>query len=272
VTALIEAVNISKTYRIKTEFSGTKTVHAADDVSLTVNRGEAHGLAGESGCGKTTLAKLLLRLENPDSGSIRFEGRDFTRLSGGELKQFRRQAQIIFQDPHSSLDPRMTVREIIEEPLIIHSMGNSSDRLKTVAGLMDTTGLSRAFLDRYPHEFSGGQRQRIGIARALALNPKLIVADECVSALDVSIQAQILNLLKDLREELGLSYLFVSHDLSVMRFLCDRVTVMYAGKVVETNTAEKLLTEPQHPYTKTLLAAVPDISRAGQTGWRDKAE
>ncbi|MDD4003653.1 MAG: ATP-binding cassette domain-containing protein [Elusimicrobiaceae bacterium] len=257
MTALLEAKNLVRTYRMKTAFSGVKQVRAVDDVSLTVNPGEAHGIAGESGCGKTTLAKLLLRLEDADSGSVFFDGRDITALSGGALKAFRKQAQIIFQDPQSSLDPRMTVRELIEEPLVIHSTGDRAQRLETVIALMDKTGLSASFLDRYPHEFSGGQRQRIGVARALALNPRLIVADECVSALDVSIQAQILNLLKDLRAEFGLSYLFVSHDLSVMRFLCDRITVMHEGRAVETGPASQLLGAPRHPYTKTLLAAVP---------------
>lgn len=257
MTALLEVKNLVKTYRIQTAFSGTKTVRAVDDVSLAVKSGEAHGIAGESGCGKTTLAKLVLLLEKADSGSVAFEGSDVTGLSGKELKAFRRQAQIIFQDPQSSLDPRMTVREIIEEPLVIHGIGDSAHRLKAVTELMNKTGLSASFMDRYPHEFSGGQRQRIGIARALALRPKLIVADECVSALDVSISAQILNLLKDLRAEFGLSYLFVSHDLSVMRFLCDTITVMHAGKAVESGPAQELLTAPKHAYTQTLLAAVP---------------
>ncbi|MFA6584097.1 MAG: ATP-binding cassette domain-containing protein [Elusimicrobiaceae bacterium] len=262
MTDLFKAENIIKTYRIKTAFSGTHTVRAVDGVTFTVARGEVHGVAGESGCGKTTLAKILLRLENPDSGRIIFDGQDITRLKGSDLKAFRRRAQVIFQDPYSSLDPRMTVREIIEEPLLIHRLcKTSAERGAIAAALLDKTGLSSEYMDRYPHEFSGGQRQRIGIARALALKPDVIVADECVSALDVSVQAQVLNLLKDLKKEMGLSYIFISHDLSVLRFLCDRISVMSHGRIVESGPAGQILTAPQNHYTKTLLSAVPECPR-----------
>ena len=230
-------------------------VRAVEQVSLTLNRGEAYGLVGESGCGKTTLARTVLRLVDPTSGAIWFDGTNITSLKGNALAPYRKQVGAIFQDPFSSLNPRMTTGQILSEVLHVHRYeGNIADR---VAELLSLCGLAPRFAELYPHEMSGGQRQRVGIARALALEPELIVCDEAVSALDVSIQAQIINLLEELRAKFGLTYLFIGHDLSVVRHLCDRLAVMYLGRIMETGTSEELFASPRHPYTKALIDAVP---------------
>lgn len=235
----------------------TGTVQAVDGVSFALRRGKTLGIVGESGCGKSTLARVITRLLDPSSGSLFLEGRDVTRLSGRELREFRRRVQIIFQDPFSSLNPRHSVGQIIALPMRVQGVEPAGGEKPRVQELMEMVGLNPEHYNRYPHEFSGGQRQRIGIARALSLNPEVIVADEPVSALDVSIQAQILNLLQRLQRELGLSYVFIAHDLSVVRRISDDVGVMYLGKIVESGPAEALYASPRHPYTKTLLSAVP---------------
>lgn len=241
----------------KTLFKPGVTVKAVDGVSFQVGRGEVLGLVGESGSGKTTLGRAVLRLVEPTDGSVQFDGTEVVGLPAPQLKALRSQMQIIFQDPYASLNPRMSVGQIIGEALLLHHIGTRSDRSDRVGDLLEKVGLPRSAAARFPHEFSGGQRQRIGIARALAVNPQFIVADEPVSALDVSIQAQIINLLQDLRQELGLSLLFIGHDLSVIEFLCDRVVVMYLGKIMETATAADLYARPRHPYTRALLDAAP---------------
>ncbi|MBI2440600.1 MAG: ABC transporter ATP-binding protein [Lentisphaerae bacterium] len=236
-------------------------VRAVDGVSLAVASGESVGLVGESGCGKSTLGNTILRLVPACSGQIRFENQDVLALGCGDLFRYRRRAQMIFQDPYGSLNPRLTIGAAIEECLAVHRLGNRLERRERVRHLLETVGLESDYAARYPHEFSGGQRQRVGIARALALDPVFIVADEPVSALDVSVQAQILNLLKDLQLSRNLAYLFIAHDLSVVRYMCSRVLVMYFGRIVEAADAAELFAHPAHPYTRTLLAAVPDIER-----------
>ncbi len=232
-------------------------VRAVEDVSFTIDEGETFGLVGESGSGKTTTGRCILRLIEPTSGEVRFRGEDVLRFSRARMRQARRDMQIVFQDPYSSLNPRMRVGAIVEEPLIIHRMGTRSERKARVEELFRLVGLDPAQLTRYPHQFSGGQRQRIGLARALALNPSLVIADEPVSALDVSVQAQVINLLMDLQERLKLTYLFIAHDLRLVQHICRRVAVMYLGRIVEMGPTERLFAAPAHPYTRALLSAIP---------------
>ncbi len=241
----------------KTLFKEGVTLRALDGVSFTVGKGEVVGLVGESGSGKTTLGRAVLRLVEPTSGKVRLGDKDVTALPSADLKALRSKMQIIFQDPYASLNPRMSVGQTLGEALMLHKIGTRKDRDQRIGDLLEQVGLPRSAAARFPHEFSGGQRQRIGIARALAVNPEFIVADEPVSALDVSIQAQIINLLQDLRRELGLSLLFIGHDLSVIEFLCDRVIVLYLGRVMEMGTAAELYSNPRHPYTRALLDAAP---------------
>ena len=237
--------------------SGAHAVRAMDDVSFSIERGETFGLVGESGSGKTTTGRCILRLIEPTSGEVIFEGRSVLELPGREMRRVRQDMQIVFQDPYSSLDPRMRVSEILEEPLVIHRLGSRAERRRRVEELLPLVGLEREHLQRYPHEFSGGQRQRIGLARAIALSPSLIIADEPVSALDLSVQAQVVNLLMDLQQRLQLTYLFIAHDLRLVEHICDRVAVMYRGRIVEIGDTAKLFTAPQHPYTRALLSAIP---------------
>jgi len=262
--------NVTKNFVVRRSLLGlpTAAVRAVDGVSFSVARGETLALVGESGCGKSTVGRLALRLMEPTAGAIRFDGRDLAALSGAELRRVRAGAQLIFQDPYGSLNPRMTVGEMLAEPLLLHTDLAADDRRERVADLLRTVGLRGEHAQRYPHEFSGGQRQRIAIARALAVEPKLIVCDEPVSALDVSIRSQILNLLKDLQQRLGLAYIFISHDLAVVKHIAARVAVMYLGRIVESAASEAIFAEPRHPYTQALLSAAPVPSTAGRRARR----
>jgi len=232
---------------------------AVQDVSLTLHKGETLGIVGESGCGKTTLARMIAHMEKPTAGEVRYKGQNIFKFSKTQLKAYRRKTQFIFQDPYSSLNPRMTAGEIIGEPFVIHRSNLAQDIDTNLESIMKMVGLSKDHQRRYPHEFSGGQRQRIGIARAIALRPEIIIADEPVSALDVSVQAQILNLLKDLQDEFNLTYIFISHDMGVIRFISDRIAVMYQGRIVEMASNQQIFENPRHPYTRTLLDAVPRL-------------
>jgi oligopeptide transport system ATP-binding protein len=261
--SLLEVKNLKVHFPVKHGLlsRARQSVKAVDDVSFTIAPGETLGLVGESGCGKTTLGRAIVRLVEPTAGSVFFEGEDITQMGGGKLRARRRRLQMIFQDPYGSLNPRMTVEDIIGEALDIHKLVESSvARRKRVAELLKAVGLDPVHAQRYPHEFSGGQRQRIGIARALAVEPKLIICDEPVSALDVSVQAQIVNLLQDLQQSHGIAYLFIAHDLAVVEYISRRVMVMYLGKVVEMAEAKALLREPKHPYTQALISAVPEVN------------
>ncbi len=259
---LVEIEHLTKRFAVKQGVfaRGKAEVHAVEDISLNVRRGETLGIVGESGCGKSTTARLILRLLDLTAGTIRFDGRDISKLSPRAMRPLRREMQMIFQDPYSSLNPRKTVGQIIGAPFEIHGVKGGRQRVQE---LLETVGLSPEHYNRYPHEFSGGQRQRIGVARALALSPKLIVCDEPVSALDVSIQAQILNLLRNLQNEFNLTYVFISHDLSVIRQIADRIAVMYLGRIVEIGDSESIYESPKHPYTAALLSAVPRATAAG---------
>jgi peptide/nickel transport system ATP-binding protein len=258
--ALLTVTNLQKHFPIRSGVLVERQVgevKAVDDVSFHIHPGETLGLVGESGSGKSTTGYCILQLLKPTGGSIVFDGTELTTAGREQMRRMRRELQIVFQDPYSSLDPRMTVGDIVSEPLVVHGIGSRRDRRARVRELLDVVGFNPGFTNRYPHEFSGGQRQRIGIARALALNPKLIVCDEPVSALDVSIQAQIINLLKDLQHDFGLTYLFIAHDLAVVRSMSDRIAVMNKGQIVEIGPAEEVYTNPQEDYTKALLSAVP---------------
>ncbi|WP_044339710.1 ABC transporter ATP-binding protein [Rossellomorea aquimaris] len=256
---LLKVENLKKHFPITGGILGrpVSSVKAVDGVSFTVNKGETLGIVGESGCGKSTTGRMLMRLIDPSEGKVTFEDRELTSLSNSEMRKIRREMQMVFQDPFASLNPRHTVEQILEEPLKVHGIGSAKERKKRVHELLNIVGLSSYHAKRYPHQFSGGQRQRIGIARALMTNPKLIIADEPVSALDVSIQSQVLNLMQDLQKEFGLTYIFIAHDLGVVRHISDRVGVMYLGKMVELSNSETLYEKPLHPYTQALLSAVP---------------
>jgi oligopeptide transport system ATP-binding protein len=269
--ALVKVSNLKKHFPITSGILVQRevgAVKAVDGVTFTVFKGETLGLVGESGCGKSTTGRTVLQLYRPTSGTVEFEGTELTKLNGEDLRKMRRRMQMIFQDPYASLNPRMTVGRIISEPLKVHNVGNAKEQMERVQYLLEKVNLNPYFVNRYPHEFSGGQRQRIGIARALALNPSFIVCDEPISALDVSIQAQVVNLLQDLQTEFGLTYLFIAHDLSMVRHICDRVAVMYLGQIVEVAPSDELYNNPLHPYTQALLSAVPvpdpDVERKRQ--------
>lgn len=252
--ALLETIDLVKHFPVA---DSDDVVQAVDRISFSIRGGETLGLVGESGCGKSTVGRCLLRLHEPTAGEIRFEGQNILEKSTSEMQRLRREMQMIFQDPYASLNPRLTLRAIVSEPLRIHKIGDKKDQNRRVEELLEKVGLDPNYADRYPHEFSGGQRQRIGIARALALNPKLVICDEPVSALDVSVQAQVINLLQDLQQEFGLTYLFISHGLAVVEHISDRVAVMYLGKIVEIASSFDIYSRPMHPYTQALLSAIP---------------
>jgi oligopeptide/dipeptide ABC transporter ATP-binding protein len=265
VTALLEVHDLVKHYPVPRLLGQRQAyVQAVNGVSLSIRAGDTLGLIGESGCGKSTLGRAILRLHEPDSGTVRFGGTDITRLGPGALKAMRRRMQIIFQNPYASLNPRKSVADILAAPLRIHGLADGLTLRARVAEMLERVGLQASHADRFPHQFSGGQRQRIGIARALILNPEFVVCDEPVSALDVSIQAQIIELLANLKREHGLTYLFISHDISVISYVCDQIAVMYLGRIVESGPAREVLRTPHHPYTRALLSAVPRIDKDGQ--------
>lgn len=260
-TPLLKVEHLCKEFPAGSTFKDGKfqkrVVSAVNDISFEINAGETFGLVGESGCGKSTTGRAIMYLDPPTSGKVYFEGKDVSKMNKKELKAMRRDMQFIFQDPYASLNPRMTIGEIVSEPMVIHGIGTPEERIERVRELLDIVGLNPEHINRYPHEFSGGQRQRVGIARSFVLRPKLIICDEPVSALDVSIQAQVLNLLKDLQDQYGTAYLFIAHDLSVVQHISDRVAVMYLGKMVELSDWKRLYAQPHHPYTQSLLSAVP---------------
>jgi len=269
MSRLLEVEGLAKHYPVKKGVVLQKTVgavRAVDGVSFHLDRGETLALVGESGCGKSTTARLVLRLIEPSAGRLRFDGQDVTDVTGSAMRLLRRRMQIVFQDPYASLNPRMTVGDAIAEPMVVHGLGDAASRRAKVRELLSLVGLQPFHAERYPHEFSGGQRQRIGIARALSVEPDLVVCDEPVSALDVSIQAQVVNLMKDLQQRLGLSYLFIAHDLAVVKHMADRIAVMYLGAIMETGPKGALFATPRHPYTRALLAAIPhpDPARRGR--------
>jgi oligopeptide/dipeptide ABC transporter ATP-binding protein len=258
-------VNILEIKNLRKEFGTKKPIVAVDNISLTLQKGKTLGIVGESGSGKSTLGRIMLRLIEPTSGQITFNNQDLMQVKPKELRNLRSKMQMIFQDPMASLDPRMSVRELIKEPLDIHNIGSKEERNKAVEDIAEKVGIAKSALEKFPHEFSGGQRQRISIARAVINKPDLIVADEPVSALDVSIQAQILNLLKELRNEMNLSFIFISHDLSVVKYFCDEVAVMYLGNIVEYAPTTELFAAPKHPYTQALISAIPQIDEETKT-------
>ena len=259
-SSILVVDKLKKYYPVHGGVWGSKigNVRAVDEVSVSVAKGETLGLVGESGCGKSTFGRTLMRLEAPTGGQVRFEGKDLARASRSDLFRLRREIQMIFQDPYSSLNPRMTIGEIVREPLVVHRIGTKAEQILKVRDLLETVGLTGDMLERYPHEFSGGQRQRIGVARALALDPKLVIADEPVSALDVSVRSQVLNLMVRLQQARGLTYIFISHDLSVVEHVSDTIAIMYLGRIVERGPTERIFEHPAHPYTRALLQAIPD--------------
>lgn len=264
---ILEIRNLTKYFPIKGGLLRrvVANLKAVDDVSFAIKSGTTLGIVGESGCGKSTLGRAILRLHKPTSGQVLFEGNDITKVSRALMQEYRKMIQVIFQDPNASLNPRMTIREIVQEPLNVHKIGKKSERPRMVEDLLNLVGVRRSAMSRYPHEFSGGQKQRIGVARALSLRPKFIVADEPVSALDVSVQSSVLNLISDLQKEFGIAFLFISHDLSVVHHICHEVGVMYLGKLVEKGAAQTLYKSPKHPYTQALLSAVPRVDPANRT-------